>query len=127
MEYVLTSSSQVNCGHDPGKVTVQSGAKLTVGKAPVLTAASIDMMPVTGCATVAAGPPPTITCAAVSATPLPAPPLLPGVQKGASTKLTVNKMPVILETLAGATNGSISGTPQVLLAAKAMQAKLRAD
>jgi hypothetical protein len=134
MSGVLTTASSVTCGHAPGAVQTSSNAKLTVGGNPVLLKSSIDRQPVSGCvtppATDASGPT-AGPCTFVTGDPyVPAPPPAagsPGVTAGEAQKLTANGNPVMLDTLAGKTNGMVAKTtPQTLLAATAGQSKLTA-
>jgi hypothetical protein len=109
-------ASQVVCGHG-GTVAVQSTTKLGIASHPVLLASSIDSRSISGCQTLPASDatgPTAIACSAVSA-----------ITAGSATKLTVGGQPVILETLAGDTNGMVNKvTPQTLLAGTADQNKL---
>lgn len=120
MAQVLTTAATVTCGHG-GTLTLVSSAKLTVGGKPVLLAGAIKGRDVTGCLTVdATDPPPAGTpkalhCRTVSA-----------ITSGLSRKLTVLGLPVVLDTLAGSTDGMVEHiTPQTKLkATSAGQIKL---
>ncbi|MDZ8258028.1 hypothetical protein [Nostoc sp. ChiQUE01b] len=118
MASVLTTSSNVICGHS-GNVAVTSTQKLKVGNNPVLVKTSIEGKSVPNCATVPAADATgstAIKCTTVSS-----------VSSGEATKLKVNKQPVMLDTLSGETNGMVAKiTPQKLLAATAGQSKLTA-
>ena len=117
-QYVLTMGSLVSCGHSPGKVDVSNDAKLKVNGNPVLLAGGISSKTVTGCSTLAASDnsgPTDITCTHVLA-----------VTAGQAIKLKVGGEPVMLETLAGTTDGMVTKvTPQNLLQGRAVQAKLK--
>jgi hypothetical protein len=114
MPNVLTTASTVSCGHPPGAVQVSSTVKLAVDGAPVLLETSVDNQTVTAgsCGIV---PNNTSTkCMKVT-----------GITAGKATKLTVGGQPVLLQGLAGQTDGKLGGvTPQLLLNATANQTKL---
>jgi hypothetical protein len=118
MPNVLTVNSTVGCGHPPpppgsGVVQVRGEAKLRVAGGSVLLLAGVNGRPVSS----ACGIQPAtgfVKCTQVNS-----------VSGGLATKLTVGSLPVVLSTLTGGTNGTVSGTPQVLLAAVANQDKLR--
>jgi hypothetical protein len=118
MPNVLTMNSTVGCGHLPpppgtGIVQVQSTAKLKVSGKSVLLLDSISGKAVSGlCGTVPATG--TKKCTAVSS-----------VSGGLATKLKVGGQPVVLDTVTGGTDGTVGGSPQLLLAALANQPKLR--
>ncbi len=137
MAGVLTEASKVLCGPAPahgGTVAVSSTAKLTVGGHAVLLESSIADKPVSGCGITPASDPsgPTAEkCLKVSAVPQvpgPPPPVEPpAITGGRATKLTVGSSPVMLDTLAGFTNGMIAKvSPQQNLTATAVQTKLTA-
>src|SRR6266545_2066852 len=115
MAGVLTTASNVTCGHAPGKVQTSSTAKLTVSGRPVLLKSSIAGSSVSGCSTPSDPNSGSVTCTLVTS-----------VTTGDATKLTAGHAPVTLDTLAGGTNGTVSGTPQTLLSATAGQTKLTA-
>ena len=119
MPGVLTTGSNVTCGHSPGKVTTTGAPKLHVSGQPVLQKTGIMGKPVSGCSTPPAADPsgPTAKpCTSVTA-----------VTVGEATKLTVGGQPVMLDTLAGQTDGMVGKvTPQLLLSATAVQTKLTA-
>ena len=127
MAGVLTMSSNVTCGHGPGKVATSSSAKLKVSGSSVLLEAGIDGMSITGCNITPASDSTGITaskCSLVATVP-PSPP--PAITAGRATKLKVGGLPVMLDTLAGKTNGMVlKVTPQLLLAGTAIQTKLTA-
>src|SRR5688500_16608221 len=102
-ERVLSTGHTVSCGHE-GTVAVQSTAKLTVAGAPVLVRAGISGKPVAQCRTQPksdASGPIDVPCTSVSA-----------VTAGDATKLTAGGVPVVLASLAGATNGLVAKQPQ---------------
>ncbi|MFD0920112.1 hypothetical protein [Saccharopolyspora rosea] len=119
MHPVLTTASRVTCGHPPGAVHAAGRAKLAVGGSPVLRRADLDGAAVENCgiqpASDASGPT-AVKCLAVT-----------GITAGVSSRLRVGGEPVLLDSLAGKTNGMLAKkTPQELLAATAVQDKLRA-
>lgn len=118
MPGVLTTGSSVVCGHG-GTVSTSGSAKLKVTGNPVLLKAGIAGKSVSGCGTPTVPPPPgppSSPCHSVAS-----------VITGEATKLKVSGSPVMLETLAGTTDGVIGGlTPQTLLSATAGQTKLTA-
>ena len=120
MPNVLTTSSNVTCGHGPGKVLTSSSAKLTVNGSPVLLESSINGKSIdSNCSTVPASDssgPTAIKCTSVLE-----------VIDGQATKLTVGQETVILDTLKGQTNGMVAKvTPQISLGGEAIQSKLTA-
>lgn len=134
MPNVLTMESNVTCAHQ-GKVQVGSTAKLKVNNQSVLLESSIAGMLISNCATQKTTDPTgkflTLACANVSAiprtTPAPNPPS-PGsssITNGRSQKLKVGGFPVMLETLAGQTDGMVGGaSPVAGLKGVAVQNKL---
>ena len=109
--------SNVTCGHSPGKVTTTGSPKMSVSNQPVLLKTGIMSKPVGGCGTPhaadASGPTAKL-CTSVTA-----------VSVGEAIKLTVGGMPVMLDTLAGQTDGMVGKvTPQLSLSATAGQTKL---
>src|SRR5262249_51174236 len=97
-----------------GTVTTTGLPKLTVNGSPVLAASGINLHPVALCKTV---PDPTTgnkTCLTVTTV---APTSL-------AMKLTVSGQPVALDTLSGATDGTVGSVLQTLLTASANQTKL---
>lgn len=140
---VLTTSSDVNCGHPsttppptPGKVQTKSTAKLKVNGDPVLLESSIAGKSISGCGTLPkkdnSGTDTDLPCSKVSAVPQMVPvapdPAPPAITAGRSTKLKVGEEPVMLDTLAGKTDGMVGKlTPQTLLSGKAGKNKLTAS
>lgn len=127
MAKVLTINSLVTCAHK-GRISLKSSTKLTVNRKPVLVKSAIDRQTIMNCTTVLkvdpAGPI-DLPCNSVSATPLPAPPSMSGVTTGEARKLTVGGEPVMLDTLAGQTNGMVGKVaPQPGLSAVAQHNKL---
>jgi hypothetical protein len=108
----LTASSDVECNHK-GTVGVSSSTKLTVGGNAVLIATGVVGTAISGCLTPIATTPPTQPCKTVLA-------ILPVSQ---ATKLTAGGAPVILDTLAGTTDG-ICIPPPGMLVGVAGQSKL---
>jgi hypothetical protein len=115
MPGVLTLASNVTCGHSPGRVQTSSSAKLTVNRSRALVQTGIAGRPVAACGTVSDPNSGTVTCTSVTS-----------VTTGNAVKLTAGGAPIMLDTLSGGTNGTVSSTPQVLLSATAGQAKLTA-
>ena len=118
MSGVLTISSNVTCGHS-GKVQTSSSAKLTVNKKAVLLKSSIASKSISNCSTTPASDtsgPTAIKCTTVSS-----------VDSGEAKKLTAGGSAVMLDTLAGKTDGMVAKvTPQLLLSANAGKSKLTA-
>jgi hypothetical protein len=116
MPGVLTTGSNVSCGH-AGTVTTSSSAKLKVNGQPVLLKEGIASKSVSACSTPNASDasgPTAIPCATVSS-----------VDAGEATKITAGGSAVMIETLAGKTDGMVGKvTPQMLLSAAAGQNKL---
>src|SRR5258708_18625794 len=118
MSFVLTTSSKVICGHG-GTVSTSSSAKLKVSGNPVLLKTGISGQSISGCLTPTMPPPPgpkSQKCTSVTS-----------VDSGEATKLTAGGKSVVLDTLAGETDGIVANaTPQLLLSATAGQSKLKA-
>lgn len=115
MAGVLTTASNVKCGHGPGRVSTSGSAKLKVGGNAVLLKTGVSSKSVSGCTTVTDANTSSLQCSTVSS-----------VTAGEATKLKVGGSFVMLDTLAGQTDGQVSGTPQVALSATAGQTKLKA-
>jgi hypothetical protein len=98
-----------------GTVNKTGLPKLTVNGSPVLGGSGINGDTITGCKTVTNAMAGNKQCLNVTS-------VLP---ISFATKLKVSGEPVALETLLGATNGTVAGLPQAL-AANAMQTKLTA-
>ena len=115
MPGVLTTASNVTCGHSPGKVTTTGSPKLKVSGQPVLLKTGIMGKPVGSCSTpvVSAPSPVSKPCTSVLA-----------VLSGEALKLTVGSLPVMLDTLSGSTDGLVANAPQAFLSATAGQTKL---
>jgi hypothetical protein len=114
MAGVLTTSSEVLCDTAApklhgGKVQLSSGAKLKVAGAPVVTKAGVGPSLAQPCST---APPPTGNKPCTTAT----------VASGEATKLKAGGSPVMLDTIAGSTDG----VPPGKLPGKANQTKLKA-
>jgi hypothetical protein len=112
MPKVLTTGSNVTCGHE-GTVATSSTAKLKINGQPVLLQEGIVGKTVENCLTPTVSNPTSSPCASVSS-----------VDKGNATKLTGGGNAVMLETLTGGTNGVVSGNAQTFLSATAGQSKL---
>ena len=116
MAGVLTTASNVTCGHGPGRVSATGEQRFTVSGAQVLLKAGIEGKSVSGCTTVTNSNSADLMCPSVSS-----------VTQGEATKLFVGSSAVVLDTLRGATNCTVGGTPQDKLAATANQSKLTAS
>ena len=120
MPRVLTAASRVDCGHG-GAVAVTGEPKLRVGGSPVLLRAGIQGKAVGAtCALTdtadASGTPTTLKCRAVTS-----------VSAGEAIKLKAGGAPVMLDTLAGGTDGmATKGVLETKLTG-AGQTKLRAS
>ncbi len=116
---VLTTSSNCTCGHS-GSVATSSSTKLQVSGNAVLLQTGIAGQSVSGCATPPASDnsgPTATKCMTVAS-----------VTAGTSAKLQAGGQPVMLDTLAGTTDGMVGKvTPQTLLSATAGQSKLTAS
>jgi hypothetical protein len=119
MAGVLTTASTVKCGHGSGKVQTSSSAKLSVEGNAILLKTGIVNKSVSGCGTVAkadSSGPTDKPCTSVAA-----------VTGGEATKLKADGKPVMLDTLAGSTDGMVSKTtPQTKLKATVGQSRLTA-
>lgn len=114
MALVLTTASSAGCMHE-GAVVTTGSAKLTVAGDGVLLDPG-GLGAIGGCTTPPDASTGNIPCTAVAS-----------VTAGRSSKLTVSGRPVLLDTLAGTTNGSVGRTaPQVLDSAAAGHTKLSA-
>lgn len=113
MPNVLTTTSRVLCGPDTGnhggRVATASAAKLTVAGNPVLLRSGIGPSLSAPCKTPASSP--SKPCTAVTS-----------IVAGGAVKLTAGGSAVMLDTLAGTTDGNPIGT----LPAAAEQTKLTA-
>lgn len=119
MAAVLTENSNVTCGHT-GSASTSGVSKLTVNGHPVLLESGIANKTVNNCVT------PTASDSSMRPTDKPCT-LVSSVTGGAAAKLKVKGQPVMLDTLAGSTDGMVGGvTPQNLLSATAAQTKLTA-
>lgn len=119
MGKVLTTASDVNCGHPPGGIQTEGSPRLTVFGNGVLTINGVQGKKVrpNACGLVAnQGPPVTKKCVtAVS------------VSGGQARKLTIGAIPVLVEEgFSGTTDGLDKGVVQSKLAATANQTKLMA-
>ncbi|MCB0165983.1 MAG: hypothetical protein KDI79_17245 [Anaerolineae bacterium] len=116
MPKVLTESSIVACGHS-GTVKVSGSKKLTVNGSPILLKSSIEGQSVTSCTTVPASDasgPTHKPCTKVAL-----------VTAGEAEKLMIGGISVMIDTLAGKTDGMVAKkTPQELLSSTANQTKL---
>lgn len=120
MGKVLTTASEVTCGHDPtGPIVTEGSNKLTVSGDGVLTAAGVKDKSIdpTACGlTPNQGPPVTTRCKKVQS-----------VTAGPAKLTVVGEAVLLEETVAGTTDGMLAGvTPQLLLRATAKQSRLTA-
>jgi hypothetical protein len=101
MASVLTLASDVGCAHSPGKVATSSSAKLQVGGSAVLLKDGIDGKGISGCGTVPSkdsnGVDVNLQCTKVDS-----------VSSGEASKLNADGKPVMLDTLAGNTDGTVN-------------------
>ena len=118
MAYVLTTGSSVECGHS-GKVATSGAAKLKVNGDRVLQKSGVGGKSVSGCSlkdTSDNSGPLTTMCRNVTT-----------VTAGEATKLKVSGAPVVLDTLAGGTDGmATKGPPAAELRGQAGHSKLKA-
>lgn len=116
MGAVLTEDSSLSCLHG-GKVQTSSISPLRVQGAAVLVQEGIEKKSIAGCIPPPPPPnqPPNQPCTIVDK-----------ISAGSAQKLKVDGKPAMLQTLAGMTNGIVSGVPQPLAAAQAGQERLRA-
>jgi len=110
---VLTTASTLTCAHQ-GKVNADSTTKLRVGKVAVLLA-DVTGKAISGCKVVDNSNTATLKCKSVSS-----------ATAGQSAKLTVDGVSVLLDVLAGFTNGTPPPTGAPLLPPTANQTRLRA-
>ncbi len=115
MPAVLTTQSNVTCGHSPGRVSTSSPLKLRVGTAAVLVKAGVQGKSVGLCSTVTDPNSGAKQCTSVTS-----------VTAGEANKLTAGGQKVVTAALAGGTDGTVGGTPQLLLSATPAQSKLTA-
>jgi len=116
---VLTTASNVDCGHG-GRVSTTGQAKLKAAGAPVLLKAGIQGQDVAATCvlkdTTDASGPLTLQCKTVTS-----------VTAGQAMKLKVGGVAVMLNTLAGGTDGmQTKGKPETALKASGVQTKLKA-
>jgi hypothetical protein len=104
----LTESSDVKCAHE-GTVSITGTPKLTVSGHPVLLRRGVVEKSISDCTPPTNNTPPCLTVTTI-------------LLESQAQKLTVNGQPVILDTLAGSTDGPPPGT----LTATANQSKLKA-
>jgi hypothetical protein len=114
MERVLTKASAVCCKH-LGTVQTSDTSPLQVNGSAVLVLTSILNQPIAGCQTM---PPPSTNVKCF---------LVTSISGGSAQKLKVSGQPVMLQTLAGMTNGVVNNLPQSLEQAQAKQDLLRAN
>jgi hypothetical protein len=118
MAKVLTTGSDVKCAHG-GSANPSSSAQLKVGGNPVACEANVTDVTLSSCGTPTTPPPQgpkNAPCSKVKA-----------VSAGQATKLMAGGKPVMLDTLAGTTDGTVSNvTPQPGLSASANQSMLTA-
>lgn len=116
MANVLTTASNISCGHEPSANNAQSQAKLKVKDNSVLLPDSITGLTISVCATPKVSDPVSEECKGITA-----------ITAGIAAKLKSNDQAVVLDSLKGQTDGTISNvTPQLMLNATANQTKLRA-
>ena len=101
MPTVLTKSSKLACSHQGTVQVVATQQKLTVNGDAVLVMGDLEGKPISGCPV--AVTPSTKPCLTVTS-----------MLAGAATKLSVDGMPVLLDTATGLTDGVPPGTWSVL-------------
>ena len=117
MALVLTEKSTLDCAHQ-GKVKLTATQqKLKVDGAYAIVSGGLTGAPISGC------PTPTVTPPATPSSPCLTVLTATG---GVATKLKVNGVGVLLETVSGQTNGIVSGSPATWSVQSAGQTKLKA-
>jgi hypothetical protein len=115
MPNILTEASTVMCGHG-GTVATAGFSKLQVNGSAVLLKTGIAGKSVSStCGTPNDSNSGSKQCTSVAE-----------VSSGEASKLKAGGQPVMLETLAGSTDGTVTGMPQKLLSGQAQQTKLSA-
>jgi hypothetical protein len=115
MPRALTEGSTLVCLH-LGTVQLTAGqSKLRVNGERVLIEGDLSGAMIAGCKTVADPNSKTAPCLSISS-----------VINGVATKLKVSGQRVLLETITGLTDGTLSGTPQSWSVQSAGQSKLQA-
>lgn len=121
MAGVLTAASTVECGHS-GAVSTSGESKLKVSGSGVLLKSGINSKSVSSACSLtdttdSSGSPATLKCKTVTS-----------VTAGEATKLKVSGSPVMLDSLAGGTDGmATKGTLATALKGTAGQSKLKAS
>lgn len=100
---VLTTDSTVGCGHPDGKAKTDGAQILTVKGKGVLTASGVSGKTVEGCPLVESAN--VVRCKTVVT-----------VSGGGASKLTIEGEPVLLDGLAGTTDGTTGGVAGSLTA-----------
>jgi hypothetical protein len=116
MPLVVTDASSIVCAHKGHAKLTASQTKLKVAGANVLVAGDIKGSQIPDCTTVPDTNTSTAPCLAVSSE-----------QGGVASKLMVGGKGVVLKTITGQTNGTVSGTPQTWSVQDAGQTKLQAS
>jgi hypothetical protein len=115
MTLVLTENSSLACAHLGAVTLTATTSKLTVAGARVLVDGDLSGALINGCSTVPVSNPPTLKCLSIVT-----------VEGGVSSKLKVAGKGVLLETVKGKTNGTISGVVQTWSVQTVGQSKLKA-
>lgn len=116
MRGVLTTKSDVSCGHE-GTVAVTGLPRLRIDGGQVLVKTGVATKAVASCATPLDTNTGSKPCTTVT-----------GVSSGEASKLRVDGQAVLTKALGGETDGSVSSTtPQLLLSAMPKQTLLRTD
>jgi hypothetical protein len=115
MASVVTEQSTITCTHQGQVQAVAGQSKLKVAGALVLVDGDLNLATISGCTTVANPPAGTVTCATTT------PPT-----SGVATKLKVGGKGVLLDSVAGKTSGTVTGTPQDWSVQSAGQSRLAA-
>src|SRR5260370_39662599 len=116
MPLVITEQSSLACAHQGTVKPAASQVKLKVAGAAVLVTGDLMGKPISLCTTVPDPNTATVKCLAIASE-----------EGGVASKLKVAGKAVLLETIKGKTNGTVSGTPQTWSVQSAGQSKLKAS
>jgi hypothetical protein len=116
MPQALTEQSSLVCAHHGTVKLAATQTKLTVAGAKVLVTGDVKGKAISLCATVPDPNTTTSKCLVISSE-----------EGGVASKLKVAGSGVLLETVAGKTNGAVLGLPQTWSVQSAGQSKLKAS
>lgn len=116
MPLVITEQSSLACAHQGTVKPVASQAKLKVAGAAVLVTGDLKGKPISLCKTLPDAVHGMAPCLAITSE-----------EGGVASKLKVAGKAVLLETIKGQTNGTVSSTPQTWSVQSAGQSKLKAS